>query len=256
MDGLTFWTLATVAAFCTGLSKGGLGGVSMLAVPVLALAVSPITAAGLLLPVFLFSDIFGVWAYRHAFRSDILKITAVGALIGVVIGWLTAGRVSEDMVRLLIGLLGLAFALTYLLRRPPDGPPRKPTWGRGLLWTSVAGFTSFISHAGAPPWQVWVMPLRLGKLAFAGTTTMAFAMMNVSKILPYYLLGQLDLQNLRVAALLLVPAVLGVFVGLRLTRVLPEKIFFGIVTWALLAISVKLVWDGAAGLWPGLSSGA
>jgi len=247
VDGMTFWILGSVAAFCTGLSKGGLPAFSMLAVPVLALVISPVTAAGLLLPVFLFSDIFGVWAYRHEFRRDILKIATVGSLIGAGIGWLTAEVVSENFVRVLIGLLGLAFATSYLLRRPPEGAPRKPSWGLGVFWTTVAGFTSFVSHAGAPPWQVWVMPLRLNKLAFAGTTTMAFAIMNVSKILPYYLLGQLDVQNLKVAVMLLVPAVFGVFVGYRLTRMLPEKVFFGIVTWALLAISIKLIWDGMAG---------
>lgn len=247
MDGMTFWILAAVAAFCTGLSKGGLPAFSMLAVPVLALVISPVTAAGLLLPVFLFSDVFGVWAYRHEFRRDILKIAAVGALIGAGIGWLTAEIVSENLVRVLIGCLGLGFALNYLFRRSSDGPPRNPTWGRGIFWTTIAGFTSFVSHAGAPPWQVWVMPLRLGKLAFAGTTTMAFAIMNLSKILPYYLLGQLDPQNLKVAVMLLAPAVLGVFAGYRLTQVLPEKVFFGIVTWALLAISLRLIRDGITG---------
>jgi hypothetical protein len=54
MDGTLFWSLAVIAAVCTGLSKGGLPAFSMLAVPVLSLAISPITAAGLLFPVFLF----------------------------------------------------------------------------------------------------------------------------------------------------------------------------------------------------------
>ena len=96
-------------------------------------------------------------------------------------------------------------------------------------------------------WQMKVMPMGLTKMAFAGTTTIVFAMMNVTKIVPYYFLGQFDPQNLRVAAMLLVPAVAGVYVGYRLTRVLPDKVFFGIVTWALLGISCKLIWDGLLG---------
>jgi uncharacterized membrane protein YfcA len=39
-----------------------------------------------------------------------------------------------------------------------------------------------------------------------------------------------------------------VFAGVWLVRVLPEKLFFRLVTWALLAISVKLIWDGATGV--------
>ena len=219
----------------------------MLAVPVLSLAISPITAAGLLLPVFLFSDIFGVWAYRREFRRDLLKIAAVGTVLGCTIGWTTAHIVSENLVRLLIGVIGATFALNLLLRCKADAAPRPPTWGRGVFWTTIAGFTSFVSHAGAPPWQIWVMPMGLTKMAFAGTTTIVFAMMNVTKIVPYYFLGQFDPQNLRVAAMLLVPAVAGVYVGYRLTRVLPDKVFFGIVTWALLGISCKLIWDGLLG---------
>jgi uncharacterized membrane protein YfcA len=247
MDGTLFWSLAVIAAVCTGLSKGGLPAFSMLVVPVLSLAISPITAAGLLLPVFLFSDIFGVWAYRREFRRDLLKIAAVGTVLGCTIGWTTAHIVSENLVRLLIGVIGATFALNLLLRRRADAAPRPPTWGRGVFWTTIAGFTSFVSHAGAPPWQIWVMPMGLTKMAFAGTTTIVFAMMNVTKIVPYYFLGQFDPQNLRVAAMLLVPAVAGVYVGYRLTRVLPDKVFFGIVTWALLGISCKLIWDGLLG---------
>lgn len=244
---MAFWALAGLAAFCVGLSKGGMPGFSMLAVPVLALSISPVTAAGLLLPVFLFSDIFGVWAYRHEYRRDLIRIAAVGTIVGGGIGWLTVEIVSDNLVRLLIGLIGTVFALNYLFRRDPDAPPRQPTWGLGTFWTTVSGFTSFVSHAGAPPWQVWVMPMRLTKLAFAGTTTMVFALMNVTKIVPYYLLGQFSPQNLTVAALLFAPAVFGVFVGYKLTRVLPDWVFFGVVTWALLAISLKLVWDGVTG---------
>lgn len=245
MDSTMFWVLGVTAALCTGLSKGGLPAFSMLAVPVLSLVISPVTAAGLLLPVFLFSDIFGVWAYRREYRVELLKITAVGASLGCAIGWLTAHIVSDDLVRVLIGVIGASFALKYLFWRKGDAAPRQPTWGLGIFWTTIAGFTSFVSHAGAPPWQVWVMPMQLSKLAFAGTTTIVFAMMNITKIVPYYFLGQFDVANLRVAAMLLLPAVIGVFIGYRLTRVLSDRVFFGIVTWALLGISIRLIWDGS-----------
>lgn len=247
VDGTFFWVAGIAASFCVGLSKGGLPAFGMLGVPLLSLVISPVAAAGLLLPVFVFSDIFGVWAYRKEFNRSVLRIAIPGILLGGLIGWLTASIVSEQFVRLLIGVIGLSFALTLLLRRAVSGPPQTATWGKGLLWTTVAGFTSFVSHAGAPPWQIWVLPLGLSKLAFAGTTTIIFAIMNVSKILPYYFLGQLDLQNLRVAALLFLPAVAAVFVGYRLVKVLPDRVFFMIVAWSLLLVSMKLIWDGIFG---------
>ncbi len=239
--------MAIIASVCVGLSKGGVPAFGLLGVPILSLVISPVMAAGILLPVFVFSDVFGVWAYRHNYRMDILKIASVGMIVGGLIGWATAGIVPERAVRVLIGVIGGFFALSLLIRKTAEGPARPPTWGAGLFWTTVAGFTSFVSHAGAPPWQIWVLPLRMSKLTFAGTTTIAFAYMNASKIVPYYILGQLDSQNLVVAAWLFIPAVIAVFVGYRLVRILPDRVFFTIVTWALLVVSVKLIWDGMTG---------
>ena len=54
----------------------------------------------------------------------------------------------------------------------------------GILWGTLAGFTSFISHAGAPPFQIYVLPQRLPKLVFAGTSTILFATINAAKIVP------------------------------------------------------------------------
>ena len=114
----------------------------------------------------------------------------------------------------------------------------------GLFWGTVTGFTSFVSHAGAPPWQVYVQPLGLPKAVFAGTSTIAFAYVNAIKLVPYWFLGQISLDSLSVAIWLAVPAALSVFAGVWLVRVLPEKLFFRLVTWALLAISVRLIWEG------------
>lgn len=244
MEGPTFWTLAVIAAFCIGLSKGGAPAFGALAVPVLSLVISPVTAAGLLLPVFVFSDVFGVWAYRRQFDASLLKIAVFGIIMGTGLGWATAHLVSEQFVRVLIGAIGLVFSLNFLLRSLHDGPAQPARIGAGLFWTTVAGFTSFVSHAGAPPWQVWVIPQKLPKMVFAGTSTAAFAIMNLLKIVPYYMLGQLQADNLRVTMILFIPAVLAVFVAYRLIRILPDRVFYAIVTWMLLAVSIKLIWDG------------
>jgi hypothetical protein len=216
----------------------------MLAVPVLSLMISPVAAAGLLLPIYVVSDAFGLWAYRRDWNARVVAIVTGGMTVGVGLGWATASLVPEWAVTLLVGVIGLVFAVVTLLRRTTQAVPRVARVGPGLFWGTITGFTSFVSHAGAPPYQVYVQPLGLTKTAFAGTSTIAFAYVNAIKLVPYWFLGQLSPANLSVAVWLAVPAALAVFAGVRLVRVLPERLFFRLVTWALLAISLKLVWQG------------
>ena len=247
MEGAAFWIIAVIASALVGMSKGGLPVVAMLSVPLLALVVPPVAAAGLLLPVYIVSDMFGLYAYRQAYDRKLLAILAPAATVGVGIGWATAAVVPERLVIGLIGLIGIVFALRLLLRRGPQGPARKPRVVPGLFWGAITGFTSFVSHAGGPPYQVYVLPLRLEKAVFAGTTTVLFAYVNAIKLIPYWALGTLTFDDLKIATVLMVPASISVFAGVALVKILPERLFFQIVTWALLAVSLRLLWEGAMG---------
>jgi uncharacterized protein len=248
MEEIGFWVAAVVAAALVGMGKGGVPIVGMLAVPVMALVMNPVMAAGMLLPVYVVSDMFGLYAYRHAFDRRVLSIVVPGAIVGIGVGWATASVVPEAAVTLLVGAIGVAFALNLILRKPVVTEPTEPQVAPGLFWGAVTGFTSFVSHAGAPPYQVYTLPLGMAKAVFAGTSTIAFAIINAVKLVPYYALGQLGLENLEMAAVLSVPAVVAVFAGVGLVKRMPERLFFRLVTWALLVISVKLIWDGARGL--------
>jgi len=242
---LGFMLAAGIAAFFVGMSKGGVPMIGGLAVPTMALFMSPITAAGLLLPVYVVSDMFGVWAYRREFSGRNLAILIPASTLGIGIGWATASIVTEAVVMLIVGGVGIAFCLMRWLggagkaARPADVP-------RGIFWGAVSGFTSFVSHAGGPPYQMYVVPQKLPKMVYAGTTTLTFAVVNALKLVPYWALGQLNAGNLAVTALLIPVAVAATFVGVRLTRVLPEQLFYRLVVGALFLISLKLTWDGAS----------
>lgn len=244
MEDLLFWVAATLAAISVGLSKGGLSSLGTIAVPIMALVMDPVMAAGMLLPVYIVSDIFGIYTYRKAFDKKVLGLTILGGTIGVVLGGLLASVVSKGAVTLLVGLIGAVFALNFLLRRGREVPaePLKPA--KGLFWTAIAGFTSFVSHAGAPPYQMFTLPLKMDKMVFAGTTTIAFAYINAIKLIPYAMLGQINVSSLQNAAILMVPAVISVFVGVKLVKVIPEKAFFNFVVATLGLVSLKLIWDG------------
>ena len=246
MDGFAFWALAVFASVFVGMGKGGLPVVGMLSVPVLALVpgISPVTAAGLLLPLYVVSDMFGLYAYRHAFNARVLAILLPAATLGVAIGYFTATLVSEAWVTVLIGVIGVVFALNLLIKRQMVVQPKRAEVAPGIFWGAVTGFTSFVSHSGGPPYQVYTMPLGLNKAVFAGTSTIAFAYINAIKLIPYYMLGQINLASLEKVLVLMPIAAISVFVGVRLVKWLPERLFFQLVTWALLLVSIKLIWDG------------
>ena len=242
---LIFWLIATFAAVSVGLGKGGLPVVAALAVPSLALFMSPIAAAGLLLPVYIVSDIFALAFYRKDYNAAVLKIGIVGMTVGVIIGWVTAHIVIEWVVTILIGLMGAVYAIRQILldilssRKSQELNKKK-----GIFWCTVEGFTSFISHNGGPPWQIFILPIGLSKSVYVGTSVIAFSYVNAIKIPPYYFLGQMNLGTLKIALYLIFPASIAVYLGYKLVKVIPEKIFFKIVSWALLLISLKLIWDG------------
>ena len=247
MSGWEFWVIAVFAAMLTGFGKGGVPIVGALTVPVLSLVLSPVAAAGLMLPVFVISDWFGLYAYRKDFDKRVLVIACVSMTVGVGIGWATARMISESYVTVLVGVISVAFALNQLLRRAVVAAPKRAEIAPGVFWCTIAGFTSFVSHTGAPPYQVWTLPLGLKKAVFAGTSTIAFAYVNAIKLVPYYFLGQLNLDSLKIAAMLMPVAAAAVFAGVWTVRRLPEKLFFQIVTWSLLLIGLHLIWKGLSG---------
>jgi uncharacterized membrane protein YfcA len=240
--------LACVGAVLVGLAKGGLPAVGSLAVPVLALAMSPVTAAGLLLPVYVVSDWIGIWLYRHKFSAPNLKILIPAALGGVGLGWATASTLPDAAITLLIGLMGIGFCLNVWLGKKRDTLPRPPDVPSGLLWGTLAGFTSFVSHSGAPPFQIYVLPQRLEKLVFAGTSTILFAFINAAKLYPYWQLGQLGGGTIQSALLLIPMAVASTVAGYALTRIISEKAFFAFVQISLFAVSLKLTTDATRAL--------
>jgi uncharacterized membrane protein YfcA len=141
----------------------------------------------------------------------------------------------------------LAYCYDSWAKRHHRLEPRPADVPRGAFWGTLAGFTSFVAHAGAPPFQMYVLPQRLEKLVYAGTTTILFAVVNAAKLIPYWALGQFSPANLKAAGFLLLPAIAATFVGVRLVKAVPELIFYRFVVISLFLVSLKLVYDAAAG---------
>jgi len=246
MDGWLFYALAILSSFMVGLSKGGLPMVGVLGVPVLALAISPVAAAALLLPIYIVSDVFGLWAYRRQFDRRNLAILIPATTLGIAIGWATFSVVSDRLVTALVGVIGLVYCINALIRRG-NVEKKEADIPRGLFWGTITGFTSFVSHTGGPPYQMYTLPQKMEKMVFAGTSTILFAVVNAVKLIPYSALGQFNPGNLSIAAKLAPVAVFGAWAGYKATALIPEKLFFRFVEVALFVVSLKLIYDSVRG---------
>jgi len=246
---MEFYLVAVPAVMLMGLSKGGFAGLSSLSMPLMSLVVSPVKAAAIVLPLLVVQDWVSVWAFRRDFSSRNLAILIPASLLGVAAGWLLAARVSEEAVKLALGLISIVFVI-YMVARDRLGlqPVARPSVPSGLAWGALAGFTSFISHAGAPPFQVYVMPQNLQPRVYAGTATMFFAAVNLLKIPGYFLLGQFSRENLVVAAGLIPAAVLSTFAGVWLVKRVSAERFYAIILVLTFLIGVKLCCDAVVAL--------
>jgi len=244
-----FYLVAVPAVLLMGLAKGGfvssLGG---FAVPLMSLAISPIEAAAIMLPILIVMDLVAVVTLRREFDPVNLRILLLPALIGVVIGWATAAHVTESHIRLIVGLIGLIFSIHYFLKLHERRLAEPPSIVKGTFWGLISGFTSFVSHAGGTPLQVYLLPQRLPNTVYVATSVMFFAAVNLAKVIPYAALGQFNLANMSTMAILLPLAPIATLIGIRLTRSIKQEPFYHLAHACLMVISIKLIWDAASTL--------
>ncbi|MDO8322580.1 MAG: sulfite exporter TauE/SafE family protein [Phenylobacterium sp.] len=247
-----FYALAVPAVILLGLAKGGFSGIGVIAVPLMALAVSPVLAASITLPILIVQDVVSVWAFRKTWDRGILLLMLPSAAVGIFAGFALAAFVRPGAVELAVGVISVLFAVQrlWLERRgapvraaAPEGVP----W-RGVLAGIAAGFTSQISHAGGPPFQIYVLPKQLPRDVFIGTSAIFFAVVNWIKVPAYLALGQVTAESLSTAAALLPLAIASTWAGVWLVRRVPGQAFYKVIYGLWVLVGGKLAWDGAVSL--------
>lgn len=245
LNDLNFYAVALPAVALYGLSKGGLTGVSLLAMPLLSLFMPPMHAAGILLPVLLVQDAVTVYTFRKAWDRETLVRMLPGALLGIGFGTLTAVIVTPGQIRLAVGLLAIAFCLNAWFGSKPAGGTQVPhDWLRSTGLAALSGYSSFVIHAGGVPYNLYTLPRINSRELFVGTSSVFFALINVIKIVPYWGLGQLTAANLQLSAVLLPVAVLANIGGIYLVRRIPNLLFYRAVHGLTFCVGLKLVIDG------------
>ena len=241
-----FYAVAIPAVLLLGVSKSGFGaGFGSLAVPMMALAVTVPQAAAILMPVLLVMDLLGMAAFRKNVDRQLLRFLLPFGLLGIVIGALLFKVLDAKVVAGIVGGFTLLFLAQRLLFPPRADSPPPPKWV-GAILTATSGFTSFIAHAGGPPINAYVIPLRLSPVLFTGTMAFFFFFINLSKWIPYAWLGLLDLRNMLTSLALLPFAPIGVWVGVRIAHRIKPLLFYRLVYTGMFLTGCKLVWDALA----------
>ncbi len=246
---LLFYAVAIPAVILLGLAKGGFSGIGVLAVPLMTLAVSPVQAASITLPILIVQDAISVWVFRKAWDGRSLAILTPSALVGIVLAYLLAAHVSTAAVELAVGLVSLIFGARQLqITLRGVARPRRSSDVMGVVWGTTSGFTSQIAHAGGIPFQIYMLPKRLDRDVLIGTSAIFFATMNWLKVPAYAALGQFTRANMATSLALFPLAVVSTLVGAKIIRRVDPERFYVLIYVLLLLTGMKLSWDGATDL--------
>ncbi|MDP5148462.1 sulfite exporter TauE/SafE family protein [Rheinheimera baltica] len=240
IDMLTMLVIA-VAVLLTGISKSGFAGaIGGITVPLMSLVISPALAAALLLPILIIADVLSLRQWWGQQSNQHLWLLVPAALLGIVVGYVSFGWLDENGLRLLLGVITLLFALNMLLKLVNQSHLTSAWAGR--LLGALSGFTSFVAHAGGPPLNMYLLPQHLPKAQYLATAVVFFSAVNLLKLPPYILLGQLN-TTLFVYALLSLPLVwLGVKLGMVLQHNISEQVFYKLISISMLLLGLRLIY--------------
>lgn len=240
---------ALAAVFLISFFKGAFGGgVAMVGIPLMSLAMDPLVAGAILAPMFLVMDAIAlrIWSPKTWVRTDTPWLVG-GTLMGTALAaWLLTGM-NEHSVATLMGTLGLGFALFWVA----GGASRK-SWpfrpGAALAASTAAGAVSMIAHAGGPPLAIYLLGRGLPKEQYAGTTSIVFTFGNVAKVLPWLIITPPDRAMLTLMALCVPVVPLAIWLGWRLHNRLDQRTLYAVCYSILFVASLKLLWSGLSGL--------
>ncbi len=240
------WACAICAVLLMGVAKAGFGGgIGVIATPLLSLSLPVADAVALMLPLLIACDLFAVRHYYHTFDGKSVTRLLPGALLGIGVGAFLFGYFSqhERVLEVGLGVLALIFVLFQLGRTLILGmmEKRHPSVFEGVVMGAVAGFTSTLAHAGGPPVVMYLLPQKLPRQLFVGTTVVFFSALNLIKLPPYWALGLFHIDILKMTLLLSPLAYIGVKLGVFLNARFTDLWFNRVVYGVLVLTAVQLV---------------
>lgn len=258
------WIIAVLAALFIGISKAGFGGgLGLLTTPLCVLAFGAKDAIGILLPLLCAGDLFSLYHYWGKWRRENLKHLLPGVVIGVVVGVRLIGRFSARELNLAIGVLAVAFVVFQVVKERvfrAEGA-FQPGPMLGLPFGIGAGITSTFAHGAGPVVSMFLIPQRMPKEIYVGTTVLVFTWVNWIK-LPFFCVDRallplswlpaesiINARTLAASAWFLPLIPVGVWLGVWLNRRISEQSFVHVIYALVLLAGLQLICDFDLAAW-------
>jgi uncharacterized membrane protein YfcA len=247
---LTFATVlvAFAGVFLISFMKGAFGGgFSIIGIPLLSFVMDPVTAGGLLAPLFIAMDLFALryWKPSTWSKPDLVLLLP-GLVTGIGFGYLTFRFLDHRAIAIVMAVITLIFAGLWFLRGA--GLTTRPrSTSKAITAGLASGITTMVAHSGGPPLAMYLLPLGLSKEMYAGTTSMFFTVGNATKAVPWLLLAKPTAAAWALVAVCLCAIPAGVVFGWRLHAMLDQRQIYRACYGLLVVAALKLLWDGVTG---------
>ena len=237
------WLILAVAAVIIGVSKTGIPGLGILAIVVVALVIPAKQSTGVILPLLIAGDICGVAYYRHHAAWGYLVRLAPWAVVGVLIGTVALGRLSDAQIRPLIGgiVLVLVIGNLWLAQRPALRESLSRSYTLAAAIGVLAGFATMVANAAGPIMVIYLLAMGLPKAVFLGTSAWYFFFLNLFKVPFSAGLGLITWSSLTLNVLLLPGILCGAWLGVRFAKRMPEKLFANVAQVLAALAALKLL---------------
>src|SRR4051812_17249765 len=249
------WATVFLAVFLIGLTKSGFGsGVGLMIVPMTVMGLTHTrlgggAALGLMLPLLIAGDLLAVWQYRKLFSLPTVRKLLPGTFAGVIVGaallwWFHSQPLARltALIRLEVGLEAVILGSLHWYRLWRGNLLHgEPTRTRNTLTGLFAGASSTLAHAAGPIIALYLLPLRLDRRVFVGTSAVYFGILNVAKLPAYAGSGQFSAEIFKLSGMLLPLVVVGALSGAWLNKRMDDRVFSKVVYAATFVLGVYLV---------------
>ncbi len=227
LDSPLTWGLFILCGILIGMAKTGLSGAGLMIVPIMAGIFGGKFSVGIVLPMLIFADVFAVSYYHRHAKWRYIFLALPWAVVGVVTATIFGNFIEDETFKFFIAVvilfgIGLMLFQDFYLKKKkiPDN------WWFAAVLGLIGGFTTMIGNAAGPVMSLYLLSMHLPKNIFIGTAAWFFLIINIIKV-PFHIVSweTITLQSMMVDLLGIPAILLGVYVGIKVVGLFPEKIY-------------------------------